>query len=427
MERQRNVLTEVVASEQCCGCGVCAGVAAGGCLEMEERGGWYRPRLAGKCTGCGLCLEVCPRAAAATFDPGDSLGPVTGVYVGHSAVPGEREGSASGGLATRMLLALRERDWVDAVVVVAPAAEGWWAPRLAREAEEIRAAAGSKCGPVEFSAAVREMLATEGRYAVICLPCAARALRRAAARLPALGRRLRFVLALTCEHNVTRQYTPFLARRAGLREPARAARYRLKGGRDAYDYGFQATGASGAPSRLLRFGEWPQRLWDRRFFTPECCFTCADVFGAEADASFMDAWLPPYVADQRGTSLVVVRSAELGELLAEEISGGRVVAEALPPAAVVEAQASAIRAKHRTVRALLAAGDEPAGRLYAAPSRPAPEAGDAGLLAERQRLRQYARLSRRLYGEGGWCGDTLVRGLLALLRVVERVRGRLSG
>jgi hypothetical protein len=271
------------------------------------------------------------------------------------------------------------------------------------------------------------MLATEGRYAVICLPCAARALRRAAARLPGLARRLRFVLALTCEHNVTRQYTRFLARRAGLREPPCSARYRLKGGKDAYDYGFQATGASGAQSRVLRFDGWPQRLWERRFFTPECCFTCADVFGAEADASFMDAWLPAYVADRQGTSLVVVRSAELGELLAGEISSGRVVAQALPPAAVVEAQASAIRAKHRTVRALLAAGDEPAGRLYAAPSRPAPEAVDAGLLTERERLRQYARLSRRLYGEGSEWRDALVRGLLAALRVAQRVRRGLRG
>ena len=45
-----------------------------------------------------------------------------------------------------------------------------------------------------------------------------------------------------------------------------------------------------------------------RWFTPNACNYCDDVFAECADVTCMDAWLPEYSKDSRGTSLMLVRS-----------------------------------------------------------------------------------------------------------------------
>lgn len=436
VKRKPNVLTEVVAKSLCCGCGVCAGVGRAGCLAMRlGQAGEYVPAQQAECTGCGLCLEVCPFFVKKALQPDDPLGPVMGIHVGWSAVVGERERAASGGLVTRTLRALLDRGYVDRVVVVGDTGdpETWFAPTVTADREVIQAAAGSKYAPVEFSGAIRAMLAGEGRYAVVALPCVISAMRLAAARVEALGRRLRYLFALTCGHNNTRQYTRFLAAKAGVSGPLRRAVYRLKGNRNAgaFGYGFQAEAADGRLSSVVPFTGLPSFLWDRCFFTWNCCFYCADVFGYEADATFMDAWLPEYYREPAGTSIVVTRSEEMRQLLEQEIAEGRVVAEPLPREAVLRAQAGAIRHKHQTVGALLAAGDRVAHSLYDWVPSAQPRAADREVLRAFRSHRRYAAWSRWLgrgYGTPlGWLSHRMLELLVDWVRFREHTEQRLKG
>ena len=47
----------------------------------------------------------------------------------------------------------------------------------------------------------------------------------------------------------------------------------------------------------------PYHLWHYQYFKHNACNFCDDVFGETADITFMDAWLPEYVRDYKGTSL----------------------------------------------------------------------------------------------------------------------------
>ncbi len=434
-KRQANVITEVAARGLCCGCGVCAGVAGAGCLAMRMgREGQYAPAQQGPCTECGLCLGVCPFFVKKAFQPDDPLGPVTSIHVGWSAVPGERERAASGGLVTRTLTALLDRGDVDRVVVVGDTGdpETWFAPMVTADREAVQAAAGSKYAPVEFSGAIGTILAEEGRYAVVGLPCATSGLRLAARKVPVLGRRLRYLFGLVCGHNNTRQYTRFLAAKAGVSGPLRRAVYRLKSDRDggAFGYGFQAEAPDGRLSSVVPFTGLPSFLWGRRFFAWNCCFYCADVFGSEADASFMDAWLPEYYRVPAGTSIVVTRSAEIRELLEQEIAEGRVVAEPLPREAVLQAQAGAIWYKHRAVGTLLADGNRTAHSLYEWAPAGQPWAPDRETLRAFRQHRRYAAWSRRLgrgYGTPlGWLSHRALELLVGWVRFREQTERRLA-
>jgi hypothetical protein len=56
-------------------------------------------------------------------------------------------------------------------------------------------------------------------------------------------------------------------------------------------------------------------LWANEVGALQSCLFCDDVFAELADATFMDAWLPDYDKDRRGTSLVISRSERLSQLL----------------------------------------------------------------------------------------------------------------
>ena len=54
--------------------------------------------------------------------------------------------------------------------------------------------------------------------------------------------------------------------------------------------------------------ELPFHLWHYHYFKQNSCNFCDDVFGEVADVTFMDAWLPEYDKDYKGTSLIIVRT-----------------------------------------------------------------------------------------------------------------------
>ena len=55
--------------------------------------------------------------------------------------------------------------------------------------------------------------------------------------------------------------------------------------------------------------------WTNRWFTLNACNYCDDVFAECADVTCMDAWLPDYSRDSRGTSLVLVRSPQVQSVI----------------------------------------------------------------------------------------------------------------
>ncbi len=367
-----NTVDKVAKEGLCCGCGVCAGVCPAGCLEMRMISGEYRPSLVGKCSAsCGVCLSACPFYDHELLRDGmakdlfgqqqdvgydEALGYYLKAYIGHSQVADQRERGASGGMATWLLERLLESGQVDRVIAVG-AVQDRGQPLFRYEeyadAEQVRAAAGSKYYPVDVSRALRGIWqdSADHRFAIVGLPCVVQGVRRAMTRYPRLARRVRFLLGIVCNHCPGSYYTEFLCGLAGVQSSnVRTVAHRQKGIESAVDYRFQAMTNDGRWSRSVGFQGWPSRFWSKQFFACDACSYCDDLFAEMADAVFMDAWLKEFLPETRGTSIVVVRNAELQEVLNSGCRDGLCELQTCPVETIVASQKNQVKRKKQSIR-----------------------------------------------------------------------------
>lgn len=352
-------VSDAVKRGLCSGCGICAGVVPCGSVSMSvTRKGDYEPRVA-DCHDCGLCLSICPmQNQPVDLVLASPLGEFVATYVGYSKTDDERAQGASGGMVTRVLKALLAEGLIDGAVSVVPSGDPspLFSPALLRTQDEIASAARSKYYPVEFSGVLREISNTEGRFAFVGLPCVINGLRLAQERFLWLRERVRYLLGLTCGHTVSTRYTDFLAYCSGI-APERLCRaeYRIKDATvRASDFTFQAWDRDGRAGRRLGFqgSAWVHLVWGSGLLSPQACFLCVDTFACQADASFMDAWLPEYSVDPRGHSILVVRNPELLCVIEDEIRSGRVCLEELAPERVLASQGGLVARKMSAARLL---------------------------------------------------------------------------
>ncbi|MBT0733035.1 Coenzyme F420 hydrogenase/dehydrogenase, beta subunit C-terminal domain [Methanoculleus bourgensis] len=405
-----HVSAGVVSTNLCIGCGLCAALCPQDILAMQwNQYGEYNPVEVSPCTTeCGLCLKVCPFAGSGENEDtiGERLyGAVPGIqhrseigyylasYVGYSER--HRPTSASGGMATWLLEALLAEGIVDHVICVAPTSdpERLFAFQVFDTPEDMRTGAGSAYYPVELSGVIRRVLEVPGRYAVTGLPCFLKAIRLAQQRNKKLRERIVVTVGLTCGQLKSRHFTDYVAALAGVQGEVTAVRYRGKSpDQPASNYHYVFTAADGEEQRIF-WNEGISEAWTNRWFTPRACSYCDDVFAECADVTCMDAWLPEYSQDSRGTSLVLVRSPAVREVLER---GQGISLDPIPVERVIQSQAGvvAIKRQHLACRLYLDPQGVPEKRV--APERPKnPFLRQEVVLKERMRV-----LSRDRWGAG---------------------------
>jgi coenzyme F420 hydrogenase subunit beta len=355
------VITNTVKRDLCIGCGLCAALCPQDILTMQwNRYGEYNPVAVSPCTTeCGLCAKVCPFSE--TGENEDTIaerlyGAVPGIqhraetgyylasYVGYSGE--HRPTSASGGIATWLLETLLTEGIVDHVICVAPTGdpERLFAFRVFDTPEDVRTGAGSAYYPVEMSEVIRQVLEVPGRYAVTGLPCFLKAIRLAQQRNKKLQERIAVTVGLTCGQLKSRHFTEYIAALAGVQGEVTGVRYRGKSpDQPASNFYFSFMAADGEEHKIF-WNEGIAEAWTNRWFTPAACSYCDDVFAECADVTCMDAWLPEYSRDGRGTSLVLVRSPAVREVL-ERGQGASL--DSIPVERVIQSQAGVVAVKRR--------------------------------------------------------------------------------
>ena len=334
-----NVVEEVVAKNWCIGCGMCAAVCSEKHLEIRwnDRGEYVPVEIeeSGKCSArCSVCYRICPAhgytknateigrcryGGVEGIQHRDETGYFLSSYVGYSER--HRARGASGGMATWMLEKLMETGEVDAVAAVSAGSDPdrlfefkiCWTP------EEIRGCSRSSYYPVEVSQVIQYILTNSGRYAVIGLPCVCKAVRLAQDVMPKLRRRIKFLLGLSCGHQCSRFFAEYICALGGGRpSELKEIIFRTKDFSElASNIGFEFRSGEGADeiSGQVLWYDGVNIVYENGYFQLPGCFHCDDVFAECADVVFMDAWLPEYVTDPKGTSLVIVRRPELDALL----------------------------------------------------------------------------------------------------------------
>ena len=357
---KHNVIDEIVKNDLCIGCGICAGICPHKILEIHEnKCGEYVPFETQECnSSCSLCLEVCPFSSDenetqigaqiyGSLDGSKCLsetGYYLDSYVGYSKE--FRESSASGGMATWLITKMLREEIID--YVICPTSlknpEKLFHFEIISNVNSVKAASGSVYYPVEMSGIVKKILEIPGHYAVIGLPCFIKALRLAAYKNRKLKERIVFTIGLVCGQMKNKHYTKYITAlaSAGNSGKLQGVYYRGKSSdKPASNYYFQCIDDQGLQYKLF-WDEGISEAWVNRWFTPNACNYCDDVFAELADIVFMDAWLPEYSRDGRGTNLVLVRSPEILACIQEGIEKKEISANKIPIEKLIESQSEVI-------------------------------------------------------------------------------------
>lgn len=333
-----NVTENVVKNDYCIGCGVCAGVCPSNNLYMDwSSKGELIPYTNGNCSDkCSICLDICPfydhelnqdDIADTLFSKTSKIkyneytGYYLGCYVGFQKDTAKRLKSASGGLATSFLSSLIEENVVDKVIAVGNFENNdrMFNFKILSTSDEVYSCAGSAYYPVEISKILKEILKgkEDTHYVIIALPCTAYSLRMAMEKIPKLKRKIKIIASLTCGQLQNRFYTELLALESGITIGNLSTidfRRKLKENSaiNFMQVAINKEGNEGIPQANQGL---PSHLWHYQYFKQNACNFCDDVFGEVADITFMDAWLPEYTQDYKGTSLIIARTSNSINLL----------------------------------------------------------------------------------------------------------------
>ncbi|MDY9926369.1 MULTISPECIES: Coenzyme F420 hydrogenase/dehydrogenase, beta subunit C-terminal domain [Methanosarcina] len=359
------MIDKIVKNDLCIGCGTCVGICPHKILRIQDNEyGEYIPSEAQVCdSGCGLCLEVCPfsnnenetQMGAKIYGSTEGMRylPETGYYLdSYLGYSDEfRQSSSSGGLATWLLTKLLKEDIVDYVICPTPQKnpEKLFSFEILRDENSVKAASGSVYYPVEMSEVVQKIQEVPGRYAVTGLPCFIKALRLATQKNRKLRERIVFTIGLVCGQMKSKNYTKYIAALAsnGNSRKPQEIYYRGKSPeKPASNYYYQFTDEHGSQHKIFWNGGISE-VWINRWFTPNACNYCDDVFAELADITFMDAWLPNYSRDSRGTNLVLVRSPKILDIIQKGIEKAEINVSKISVEKVIQSQAGVIELKRK--------------------------------------------------------------------------------
>jgi len=381
--KENTLFETVVQGGYCIGCGACAAVQGAsievrlntlGCFEAVSTPGGQRGGVE------EIIANVCPFSDQARNETeigrdlfGDSvydehIGYYRSAYAGYVAEGNFRALGSSGGMGKWILAELLRTGQVDAVIQVhaeEPSAEGLvYRYQVARSVEEVRTGSKSVYYPVEMAEVLAYVCEYPGRYAITGIPCFIKAVRLLAEQEPVVKERIVFCVGLICGHLKSLRYADMIAWQFGVQPGDLAAidfRKKLPSAK-ANEKGVAVE--SIRQEENVKDPDVVQHLfgtnYNHGFFQYKACDFCDDVVGETADISVGDAWLPEYLSDGNGTSVVVVRHPVIEQLVQHALEEGRLHLEPLDAARVAQSQAGGFRQRREGLAYRLHLADEQA-------------------------------------------------------------------
>lgn len=382
MSVNKTLIDHVCEDGFCIGCGGCQAVEPAIQISLNKYGEYVADLSRASIEGKRKASQVCPFTSPINESvlsveqfPGltehEAIGNYAALYAGYAQA--DRDSGSSGGILTYILKRLFEVEEIDYAVLVRPRSGGGsrgleFGFEVITNAQDVSSGATSFYYPVTYSEVLKFIAENPGRYAITGVPCFHKALRLLKRQDPIYEERIKYQLGLVCGQLKSALYFEYLLRRAGAPGHVASASFRRKApeGR-ADEYYFEAITANQAGQQhTYRVGNRQIGVnWGMGLFKPKACDYCDDVFAETADIAVMDGWLPQFVADGRGTSLIVVRDARLVDLLASGREASELHLEDLSVADMVKSQLGGLnhRRKGLAYRLAIAAGWTPAKRV----------------------------------------------------------------
>ncbi len=334
-----NIIKTTVLKNNCIGCGICDAICPVNVLKMNFNSiGIYEPFESEGCLDkCTLCMDSCPfvkenenekELAKKLYENENNiffhndLGYFVNTYEVHKKDLDERLKSASGGAGHSILKNLLEQKLVDTILTVESNNDPDKLFKFSsfKEVQELEKIRSSIYYPTEMSEVLDYVMKNDGKYAITTLPCFAKAIRLAQQKNSKLRKRIKFIIGLVCGQMKSKEYTHTLSKHAINTDRPNSVNYRVKQENEsAMNFAFEFKSINNEKTGKLSNIELPSKLWGSRAFTPNACNSCTDVFAHCADFVLMDAWLPEYMKDFRGHTLVLTRTNEISRVLESSV------------------------------------------------------------------------------------------------------------
>lgn len=362
---QPNVIDHVVNQDLCTGCGACV-YQSGSAYSMQWNDeGFLVPTLTDESATLKGDISVCPfnpwpeeevrtedELAKKFLNDAPNFHPKVGKYYNTYAGYSEqfRLTSSSGGLATFILTELLEQKIVDAVISVGEGANNHYEYKLIRTSEELLGSSKTRYFPVTMAEALTQLKTFDGKVAVVGIGCFLKAVRLLQQYNPELKEKIIFTVGIICGGLKSKFFGEFLAAKAGVENNKfHRPEFRIKNySSTAGDYSYGCTDSQGQKKqvRMMTVGD----MWGTGMFKNNACDFCDDVTTELADISLGDAWIPPYTADGKGTSVIVTRSALAEKLIGEGIRSNQLKVEELPFDLFLASQQGSFNHRHKALK-----------------------------------------------------------------------------
>lgn len=356
-------IEQVIAQNNCVGCGACAFAAPENYAMSINHAGHYTARITDPDAAPDLSA-ICPMSGAgrdetqiaATLYPDleadTRIGRYKSTLAGHVVAGDFRAGGSSGGLISWLAVELLKRGKIDAVLHVRATDTGDPADPLfnfaVSETEaEITSGSKSRYYPITMAEVLPQITASDKRFLVIGLPCFIKSIRLMQEAGTISAEQVPYTIGLVCGHLKSRHYASYLAWQRGV-PPGQIQsfdfRHKIEG-RKASRYGFalRSTTDPEAAPLITPMTEVQGRDWGEGQFKNPACEFCDDVLAECADIAVGDAWLPGYLDDYLGANVVVTRNAEIDAIVAEARAAGDLEMDDIPVGKVAQSQSSGIR------------------------------------------------------------------------------------
>ncbi|SHN38048.1 coenzyme F420 hydrogenase subunit beta [Duganella sacchari] len=322
------LLETISAGGLCTGCGLCQSVTGGKAKMAFNQHGFLRPVLLQPLTPADdtLVRAVCPGLGlthareTASYHP--LWGPLVAVRTGYALDPALRHGGSSGGAISGLLSYLLESGKVDYVLHIGASLSEPLINeiKLSHNRAEVLANAGSRYAPSAPLTGIDALLARPGRFAFVGKPCDVAALRKYAQHNPQVNEKVPYMLSFMCAGVPSMKGTVAILKRFDVQpDEVRSFAYRGNGWPGMTRVETHA-GAVHETDYATSWGTVLNRHLQAR------CKICPDGIGEFADVVCADAWYGkdgyPDFAEQEGRSLVISRTGQGEQLLAEATAAG---------------------------------------------------------------------------------------------------------
>lgn len=306
----------------CVGCGACASL----CPEkkvslMDVVSDGMRPVIPGEnCEGCKDCLLVCPglEAPLRQVESGP-WGPIIQIWEGYSADEELRFRGSSGGVASALTLFALQGALAGGVIHIAADQNEPWKNKtvLSKTHSELLQRTGSRYSPASPCDSLHLALESSEKTIFIGKPCDIQALRKAQALWPDLKEKIYLAISIFCAGTPSTRGLLELFRKLGLKAQD-VGELRFRG--DGWPGRFRITlKGEREPKVSLSYKESWGML---QAYRPFRCHLCPDGTGEFADISCGDPWYREVGNEEKGYSLVLVRTKRGKEVLQNGIEAG---------------------------------------------------------------------------------------------------------